>query len=110
MFVSVDREPNGTVLDRIECVECPSGTRPALNGRECEVCDGQDGGCCGLVVCPSLGALDWPADDASFTITYLNGQKVVSSFLRESLRKAVLSCQVILGELAETRIAFKESQ
>lgn len=104
---TVERYPNGTLYKVAKCMECSPGTEPSANGNGCVPCsqvkivDKNSKCTCPLDFtnvrgkCISSNILkDWPDERSSYVITYENGKKIDSQFLRDHLLQAISMCKV----------------
>lgn len=105
-FVLEERHPNGTLLKVLKCVECGPGMEPSP-GNECIPCSkdkiSERSTKCSCPadfsnirgMCVPMNILkDWPDERSSYVITFENGKKIDSKFLRDYLLQAISMCKV----------------
>ncbi|XP_046999873.1 meckelin isoform X2 [Schistocerca americana] len=105
--VRVERELNGNYSD-LHCVKCAKGTVPSVSGKNCVPCSnkpsvlgqrpcnctGKNWHLSGDMCIPSSLFLDWPEEESVFTVRYASDNKVVSSYIKMNLHRAVYLCKL----------------
>ncbi|XP_049787619.1 meckelin isoform X2 [Schistocerca cancellata] len=104
---NVERELNGNYSD-LHCVKCAKGTVPSVSGKNCVPCSNKPSvlgqrpcNCTGKnwhlsddMCIPSSLFLYWPEEESVFTVRYASDNKVVSSYIKMNLHRAVYLCKL----------------